>query len=128
MIHRAILGSIERFFGTLIEHYGGAFPVWLAPSQILMIPIKKEHEAYSQKLKENLQKENLRVIIDDRNESLNKRIREATIRKIPYIFILGDKEINDNKIAVRRYGKGDLGTMGLDDFIKNIRHEIDHKQ
>lgn len=128
MIHRAILGSVERFFGTLIEHYGGAFPVWLAPTQALIIPIKSEHVAYANTVKENLQKEDIRVIIDDRNESLGKRIREGMVRKVPYLIILGDKEVKDEILSIRRYGKGDEGTMALDKFIKQIQNEINSKQ
>lgn len=124
MIHRAILGSVERFIGTLIEHYGGAFPAWLAPTQVLMIPIKEEHVAYANSIKEDLQNHDVRVIIDDKNESLNKRIREGTIRKIPYILIIGDKEIADRKVAVRKYSSGDVGSMLVADFKTKILDEI----
>src|SRR3989338_5157404 len=109
MLHRAILGSLERFMGTLIEHYAGAFPSWLAPTQVLLIPIQESHVSYGQKVKEDLQSQGLRVIIDTRNESLNKRIREGTLKKIPYILIVGDKEIADHKVAVRRFGVGEIG-------------------
>ncbi|OGX19090.1 MAG: threonine--tRNA ligase [Omnitrophica WOR_2 bacterium GWC2_45_7] len=127
MIHRAILGSIERFIGTLIEHYGGAFPLWLAPTQVMIIPIKEEHAGYALNVKENLQKEDLRVIIDHRNESLNKRIRESTIKKIPYVLILGDKEIKENQVSIRKFGKGDLGSLKIGDFIKQVQEEITSK-
>ena len=110
--------------GTLIEHYGGAFPVWLSPTQVQIIPIKPEHESYAGKIKEILQKEDIRSIIDARNESLNKRIREGTIMKIPYLLIIGDKEINENKVAVRRYGQGDQGTVGVDAFLAQIKEQI----
>lgn len=128
MLHRAILGSLERFIGTLIEHYAGAFPSWLAPSQILIIPLKPEHVDYAQQLKENFQKEDFRVILDARNESLNKRIREGTIKKIPYIFVVGDKEISEKKIAVRKRGTTDVGSMGIEEFLEQLREEVDRKR
>ncbi len=123
MIHRAILGSVERFIGTLIEHYGGAFPLWLAPTQVIIIPIKDMHNAYANTVKEDLQNQGLRVIIDQRNESLNKRIREGTIKKIPYLLIVGDKEIQDKKVSVRQYGKGDQGVLTVSDFIQRVNSE-----
>jgi len=128
MIHRAILGSVERFIGTLIEHYGGAFPVWLAPTQAIIIPIKEEHNAYAAKIKEDLQSKGLRGIIDQRNESLSKRIREGTVKKVPYLLIVGDKEVDTNKVAVRKYGEGDQGAEGLDVFIKHICDEVTSKK
>ena len=128
MIHRAILGSVERFIGTLIEHYGGAFPVWLAPTQVTIIPIKEEHGAYATKIKEDLQSKGLRCIIDQRNESLNKRIREGTMKKIPYLLIVGDKEVDNNSVAVRKYGEGDQGARDLSTFIQQICDEVTSKK
>jgi threonyl-tRNA synthetase len=128
MIHRAILGSVERFFGTLIEHYGGAFPVWLAPKQVCIIPIKEEHNDHADKIKEDLQIEGIRVIIDKRNESLSKRIRENTVKKIPYIFVIGDKELAEKIIAVRRYGSEELSSSTISEFINKIKGEILKKQ
>lgn len=128
MIHRAILGSLERFLGTLIEHYAGAFPTWLSPTQVMVIPIRETHQEYANRLKEDLQKKDVRVIIDDRNESLNKRIREGTVRKIPYLLVVGDKEQTEHKVAVRKYSKGDLGTVTFEDFVKTIENEIITKQ
>ena len=128
MIHRAILGSVERFIGTLIEHYGGAFPVWLAPTQVAIIPIKEEHNDYAAKIKEDLQSKGLRGIIDQRNESLNKRIREGTVKKIPYLLIVGDKEVDSNKVAVRKYGEGDQGAQDLKAFVKQICDEVTSKK
>ncbi len=124
MIHRALLGSMERFIGTLIEHYAGAFPVWLAPTQVIIIPIKEDHWEYAHAVKENLQNAGVRVIIDQRNESLNKRIREGTVKKTPYLLILGDKEINEKKISARKYGKGDQGSFVLSEFIEKITEEV----
>ncbi len=128
MLHRAILGSLERFLGTLIEHYGGAFPVWLAPTQILIIPIKPDHVSFAAQLKEDLQNRNLRVILDDRNETLNKRIREGTLKKIPYLLIIGEKEIKENKVAVRKRGTGDLGVMTKEAFLRQVEEEINTKK
>lgn len=128
MIHRAIFGSVERFIGTLIEHYAGAFPVWLAPTQVAIIPIKEEHGAYAAKIKEDLQEKGLRGIIDQRNESLGKRIRENTVKKIPYLLIVGDKEVEGKVVAVRRYGEGDQGTCSLDVFIGKICEEVKLKK
>lgn len=128
MIHRAILGSVERFIGTLIEHYAGAFPVWLSPTQVVVIPIGEAHHAYAESVKENLQKAHIRVIIDKRNESLNKRIREGTVKKTPYLLIVGDKEAGEGNVSVRKYGTGDQGSKKLDDFVKQIVEEVETKQ
>lgn len=128
MIHRAILGSVERFIGTLIEHYGGAFPVWLAPVQVIIIPIKEEHNTFAAKIKEDLQNKGLRGIIDQRNESLNKRIREGTVKKVPYLLIIGDKEVTGNKVAVRKYGEGDQGAQSLETFIERVYDEAMSKK
>ncbi len=124
MIHRAILGSLERFIGTLIEHYGGAFPVWLAPTQAQIIPIASQHNDYAERVKDGLQKAGVRVIIDARNESLGKRIREGTVKKVPYLLVVGDKEVQENKVAVRKYGTGDQGAQELKAFISQIQDEI----
>ncbi|MCA9398290.1 MAG: threonine--tRNA ligase [Candidatus Omnitrophica bacterium] len=127
MIHRAILGSVERFIGTLIEHYGGAFPAWLAPNQVIIIPIREEHNDFARDLKESLQEANVRVIIDDRGVSLNKRIREGTVKKVPYLLIIGDKEVSEKRVAVRKYAQGDQGTLSVDDFKAQILQEVKDK-
>ncbi|MFH1360733.1 MAG: threonine--tRNA ligase [Candidatus Omnitrophota bacterium] len=127
MIHRAMLGSIERFMGTLIEHYAGAFPAWLAPVQALIIPIKPEHEDFTKSLKGKLQTRGIRVIIDPRNETLGKRIREGTLKKIPYLLVVGDKEIKADQVAVRKRQEGDLGAMSVDQWIERIEKEIQDK-
>ncbi len=124
MIHRAILGSVERFIGTLIEHYAGAFPVWLAPVQVVVIPIREEHAAFARQFKADALAEDMRVAVDDRNESLNKRIREGTIKKVPYILVVGDKEVQTGTVSVRKRGAGDLGAMGREDFLKLVQEEI----
>ncbi|HQP10589.1 MAG TPA: threonine--tRNA ligase, partial [Candidatus Omnitrophota bacterium] len=128
MIHRAILGSVERFIGTLIEHYAGAFPVWLAPVQAAIIPIAPEHGGYAAAVKEQLQERGLRVTIDDRNESLNKRIREGTVKKIPYLLVIGDKEVKDSTVAIRKYAEGDQGACSVGSFADRACEEVRTKK
>ncbi len=128
MIHRAILGSVERFIGTLIEHYAGAFPLWLSPQQVTIIPIREDHLNFAVKVKEDLQNQGLRVIIDNRNESLNKRIRESTVKKVPYTLIIGDKEVAENNVSVRTYAQGDLGAVSLPDLSNRLKNEIINKK
>ncbi|MCA9407219.1 MAG: threonine--tRNA ligase [Candidatus Omnitrophica bacterium] len=127
MIHRAILGSIERFIGTLIEHYAGAFPVWLAPTQVVLIPINSDQSEFTMKVKEDLQNNGFRAIIDARNESLNKRIREATVKKVPYLLIIGNKEMENKTVSVRKYGVGDQGSEDVQAFINRIILENERK-
>jgi threonyl-tRNA synthetase len=127
MIHRAVFGSVERFIGTLIEHYGGAFPLWLAPTQVDIIPIRETHAVYAAKLKEKLQSQGIRVIIDSRNESLNKRIREGTVKKIPYLLIVGDKEMQEQTVSVRLYGKGDQGAIPMSQCMEQLNGKIQGK-
>ena len=124
IIHRAPLGSHERFVGFLIEHYAGAFPVWLAPVQAVIIPISQKQNAFARKLLKQL---NLRVELDDRSQSMQSRIRDAEMQKVPYLLILGDKELKSKKVAVRQRGGGDLGTMDISKFIDKITKEINAK-
>ena len=125
MIHRALLGSIERFIGVLLEHYAGALPFWLSPVQIHIIPIADRHLEYAQKVKKELS--SFRVEINDAQKTLGKKIREAEMQKIPYILVVGDKEISNNAVGVRERGRGDLGTVTLDNFIKNICKNFPHQ-
>jgi threonyl-tRNA synthetase len=127
MIHRVVLGSMERFLGALIENYAGAFPVWIAPTQVIILPIADRHIEYAQKLKTELEEKELRVEIDNRREKINLKIREAQLQKIPYMLILGDKEVEGQKVSVRGHKTGDLGAMGLRDFLVKIKSEIDTK-
>ena len=127
MLHRVILGSLERFLGALVEHYAGAFPLWLAPAQVMVIPIRKEDEGYAGGIKEKLLAEGIRVDLDAGNETLTKRIRNAELAKYPYIIVAGQKEAQAQKIAVRKRGSGDLGQMGMDEFIGRMRQEIESK-
>ena len=125
MIHRALLGSLERFMGVLIEHYAGAFPLWLAPIQMLVLPVKEKHLAYAKKVTKLLREHHLRVEISKPNETLSKRIREGELQKVPYIIVVGDKEKKNNTIAVRKRGKGDMGTFSVSQFLsKYINKEL----
>ncbi len=117
MVHRALFGSVERFFGVLIEHYAGAFPLWLAPVQVGLVPIAERHNDYGKKLMEQLKAAGLRVELDSRNEKMNAKIRDLTMQKIPYILVFGDKEQEAGAVSVRVRGKGDQGSMPLADFI-----------
>lgn len=133
VIHRAPLGSHERFIGFLLEHYAGAFPLWLSPVQVVIIPISERHLAYAKKVKEMLLAENLRVEIDDRNETMEAKIREATLQKIPYMIIIGDREIEKSKIknekfvSVRTRKGEDLGQTSLPKFLNRVLEEIRSK-
>ncbi|MFT4114574.1 threonine--tRNA ligase [Silvibacterium sp.] len=117
MVHRALFGSVERFFGVLIEHYAGAFPLWLAPIQIGLVPISERHLPYAEKVKAELEKAGFRVELDARNEKMNAKIRDLTMQKVPYVLVMGDKEAEANAVSVRARGKGDQGSQPLADFI-----------
>lgn len=120
MIHRAIIGSPERFFGILIEHYAGAFPIWLSPVQAWIIPISKAQNKFAKEMAEKLKSENIRVELRDDNETLGKKIREGEMQKIPYLLVAGEKEVKSNSISVRERKKGDLGKMKISKFLKLI--------
>jgi threonyl-tRNA synthetase len=120
MLHRVVFGSFERFIGILLEHFAGAFPVWLAPVQAVIIPISEKHLEYAQNIKDKLSDAGVRVEIDIRNESMGKKIRESELQKVPYMLIVGEKEIEAKKVAVRKYGEGDKGLMDAKDIIKEI--------
>ncbi len=128
MIHRALLGSLERFFGLLIEHYAGAFPLWLSPVQIALLPLTQDQHGYALALKEKLLEKELRVKIDDRNEKINLKIREAELEKVPYMFVLGKREEESKTVSVRRHGEGDLGGFDLEKIIDKIVQEVNSKQ
>jgi threonyl-tRNA synthetase len=120
MLHRALLGSIERFLGVLIEHYAGAFPIWLAPIQAVVIPISERHHEYARKVVRRMKDANLRVDIDDRNEKMGYKIREAQTQKIPYMLVVGDKESQSGEVSVRNRFLGDEGAHSLEDFLEKI--------
>ncbi|MGE7114579.1 threonine--tRNA ligase [Lysinibacillus sp. NPDC047702] len=127
VIHRAVFGSIDRFLGILIEHFGGVFPTWLAPKQVQIIGVADQHQEYVQQVVEVLQKEQIRVGIDNRSEKLGKKIREAQMKKIPYIFVLGDREKDQQYVTIRKHGEQSLHEMPLSQFVENIRQEIKQK-
>ena len=127
MIHRAILGSVERFMGTLLEHYSGALPFWLSPVQLSVIPVSQAHEAYARKVLNELVGSDFRAELMSPDETLGSRIRQAQNEKIPYMIVVGDKEIQAEKIAVRSRSKGDLGQTGLAEFIKKLDEEEETK-
>ncbi len=127
MIHRVIFGTMERFIGILIEHYAGAFPTWLSPQQVMVVPIADRHVEFAQSIYEKLRNADIRAEIDDRSESMNYKIREAQNRKIPYMLVVGDKEIEENVVAVRARIKGNIGTQNIDEFINSLKKEIDTK-
>jgi threonyl-tRNA synthetase len=127
MVHRAILGSIERFLGALIEHYAGAFPAWLAPLQVMVMPIADRHNAYAEKVAAELKKSDIRVELDLRREKIGAKIRNAQLQKVPYMIILGDKEEKDKAVAVRSRSRGDLGAKKLAEFAKELGKEIDSR-
>src|SRR6266545_3695527 len=120
MVHRALLGSLERFFGVLIEHYGGAFPLWLAPLQAVVIPVAERHNDYAKKVGDTLRAKGVRVHVDDRSERLNYRIREAQVQKVPYMLVVGDKEIAGESVSVRHRQKGDLGPADVEALGRKI--------
>jgi threonyl-tRNA synthetase len=124
MLHRALLGSIERFLGVLIEHYAGAFPVWLAPVQAMVIPIAERHQAYAGEVKQRLAEADIRVEVDDRNEKMGYKIRAAQTQKIPFMLIVGDKEIELKEVSVRNRFEGDQGSQPLEDFIHKVGEYI----
>jgi threonyl-tRNA synthetase len=127
MVHRALWGSVERFFGVLIEHYAGAFPAWLAPVQATVLPVSGKFSEYGQKVAEQIKSAGLRVHFDDRNEKLQAKIRDAQLEKIPYMLIIGGKEAEAGTVSVRHRSKGDLGPRPLDQFIADLRAETESR-
>ncbi|HAG10625.1 MAG TPA: threonine--tRNA ligase [Desulfotomaculum sp.] len=127
MLHRVIFGSLERFIGILTEHFAGAFPLWLAPVQVRVLPITQRHLAYAGKVKDILDEEGFRVELDDRNEKVNYKIREAQLQKIPYMLVVGDRESDSGQVSVRNRQLGDLGAMALDEFVLKIQEEVNIK-
>ncbi len=127
MIHRVILGSIERFIGTLVEHYAGNFPVWLAPVQATVIPITDKQADYAKKIEKTLLEKDIRCVLDKTNETLNKKIRKAELEKIPYLIVLGEREVAGNMVSIRARKSKTVSSLSLDDFIKKIKEEINNK-
>ena len=128
MIHRALLGSFERFLGTLIEHYGGNLPVWLSPTQVRVLPISEENIEFARKVYDRLNKEEIRVELDDRNEKIGYKIRDAENLKVPYMLIIGRKEESMNGVSLRIHGIGDKGFIKVEEFLNYIKEKIEKKE
>ncbi|MCS7309724.1 MAG: threonine--tRNA ligase [Armatimonadetes bacterium] len=127
MIHRAPFGSLERLIGILIEHYGGAFPLWLAPVQVIVLPIADRHVPYAQQIRQRLEEEGFRVEVDARNEKTGFKVREAELQKIPYMLVVGDRDMQNGTVSVRKRSAGDQGAMTLDAFIARLKEELGGK-
>lgn len=128
MIHRAPFGSMERFVAVLLEHCAGDFPLWLAPDQVIILPVSEKYQNFAEKINEYLKKFDIRTLIDDRSEKIGRKIRDAEMKKIPYMLIVGEKEMNENILSVRRHGKGDLGSMTIDEFVAMIQKQVEDEQ
>jgi threonyl-tRNA synthetase len=127
MVHRALYGSVERFFGILLEHYAGAFPVWLAPVQAVVLPITDRHVEYARSVRDRLDAAGVRAAVDDRNEKVNLKIREAQLQKVPYMLVVGDREAENQQVSVRNRKHGDQGARPVEDFLADIRRLIESK-
>ena len=125
MIHRAPFGSMERFVAVLIEHTGGKFPLWLTPDQVVVLPISEKYNDYAQKVVNFLNNSDIRTVLDDRNEKIGRKIRDNELKKIPYMLIVGEQEMNENKVSVRRQGEGDKGAMTTEEFAEMINKEVE---
>src|SRR6185369_11999257 len=125
--HRAIYGSLERFLGVLIEHYAGALPFWLAPVQVVLLPIADRHNEFGKKVQKELQDAGIRVELDIRSERLQAKIRDATLQKAPFMGIIGDKEVDNGAISVRKRDGEDLGSITIPSFLQQLRQSIDKK-
>jgi threonyl-tRNA synthetase len=124
MIHRALLGSMERFMGVLIEHFGGAFPIWLSPVQAMIIPIADRHLEYANSVHMKLREEDIRTEIDERSERMNAKIRDAQMQKIPYMLVVGDREAESGTVSVRLRSEENLGDLALEEFIERAKKDI----
>jgi threonyl-tRNA synthetase len=125
VIHRAILGSIERFMGILVEHYAGAFPSWLAPEQVRVVPVADRFVEYAETVAEHLRRDRVRVHVDVRREGVGYKIRDAEVHKVPYMVVVGEKEVGTSKVSVRSHAEGELGQMDLDHFVSRLRVEAE---
>ena len=125
VIHRAILGTFDRFISFLIEETKGAFPTWLAPVQVKILPITDRQHEYAKELAQKMMDEDIRVEVDDRNEKIGYKIREAQMQKVPYMLVIGDKEIENGSVGVRSRKDGDIGKMNQDEFIEKVKHEVE---
>jgi len=128
MIHRALLGSLERFFGILVEHYAGNFPVWLAPTQVRILPISRQNLEYAERVRRELEEAGLRAEVDERNEKIGAKIRDAEVVKVPYMLIVGRRDEQAGTVSVRRHGEGDLGGMERPAFVEKVLAEVRSRQ
>jgi threonyl-tRNA synthetase len=126
MIHRAPFGSLERFIAVLIEHCGGNFPLWLTPEQFAILPISEKYNDYANKVKDALGAADIKGFVDERNEKIGKKIRDNEVKKVPFMLVVGEKEEAENKVAVRQHGKGDIGVLSINDFIKFVNEIIEN--
>ena len=127
IIHRAPLGTHERFIGFLLEHYAGKFPTWLAPLQVKILPISDKFMSYAKNILQTLKKADIRAEIDDRSEKIGRKIRDTELAKVPYMLVIGEKEMTDGQVSIRRQGKGDLGAKLVEEFLKDILIEINER-
>jgi threonyl-tRNA synthetase len=127
MLHRAVLGSLERFIGILIEHHGGAFPAWLAPVQAVVMNITDKQSDYCNEVAESLEKQGFRIDLDLRNEKIGFKIRQHTLGKVPYLLVIGDREVERDAVAVRTLSGEDLGQMPLDEFAQRLASDIERR-
>jgi threonyl-tRNA synthetase len=127
MIHRALFGSFERFIGILIEHYAGEFPPWLAPVQAIVLPIADRHVSYAREVLSRLREMGLRAELDERTESVGRKIREAELRKIPYMLVVGDREAEGREVGVRAHRRGDQGSSGLEEFVQRLLQQVESR-
>jgi threonyl-tRNA synthetase len=125
MIHRAPFGSMERFVAVLIEHTAGKFPLWLVPDQVVILPISERFNEYAEEVAKELKKQDIRVIIDDRNEKIGRKIRDNELKKIPYLLIVGEHEQEKNEVSVRKQGEGDAGSMKIINFAELLNKEAE---
>ncbi|HAG48510.1 MAG TPA: threonine--tRNA ligase, partial [Cryomorphaceae bacterium] len=127
MIHRAPFGSMERFVAVLLEHCAGNFPLWLTPDQVIILPISERFHDYAKQVVSLLEMSDIRALIDDRNEKIGRKIRDAEVKKIPFMLIVGEKEVESGQLSVRRHGLGDLGTFDVKGFSDMVNEEIDSR-
>ena len=128
MVHRAPFGSMERFVAVLLEHCAGEFPLWLAPDQVIILPVSEKYLDFAKNLQSYLKKCDIRSLIDERNEKIGRKIRDAEMKKYPFMVIVGEKEAAENQVSVRKHGQVDLGTMPTDDFAAMIRKQVEEEQ
>jgi threonyl-tRNA synthetase len=124
MIHRAPFGSMERFIAVLLEHSGGNFPLWLTPDQVIILPISEKHLEYAEEVSQLLENYDIRALVDGRNEKAGRKIRDAEMSKIPFMLIVGEQEVENKTVSVRKHGDGDKGVLSIEDFAQLVNREV----